>query len=645
MAELVISSLRGGLNNQDAAIALPEDQCVTMTNVELVESMLGERRLGTDAITLPAFISGKDRVPLVVRHTPTADEADAELWVLGVTGTTTASLGRKTSTWQTEVTISDTPTLTGLFQYQWQAISLHGKLFFAYKSNVNRLHVWDGTSMRRAGLDNPSAAPTAADMGGVGTFSGTRYYRVRYVIISGSTVLVRGEPSAVLTFSPLGTRAGVTVTKPATISEGETHWELEASTDNANFYRIAQTAVGTTTYDDTLASYTSETLSETLTDYELIPSARFLASDEDRLIWAGNYDDDDQASRVGWTPVLGASGSGNDERFATSTDPFKDLDTYHGGPITGLTEPILGGNWVFKLHGFYKMTRNNQVNKAYDIDKYSDTIGALDGSVTTGVDETGQACVYFIDHEMGPCRMGIRGLMRCGEDIRQSWKDMNLDATKVTCRSFFYPRKKQMMWAIAESGQNTPTLMIVLHVDKSRPYADGIRKGWTIWNGNRAKAISMCLFADNIEDNTDRSTRLIPFMGLEGLGLVHQCDTGNTDNGVAYTATITTRPFVLKSILSTFKILAAAVMAKAVASAQLTIKLIKDTDTTNETTVTVTDKSMAARAAETDVIHYLDEFKGAEMRVAQVQFTDPTTVSAQWRVDQFAMREEPGQGT
>ena len=35
---------------------------------------------------------------------------------------------------------------------------------------------------------------------------------------------------------------------------------------------------------------------------------------------------------------------------------------------------------------------------------------------------------------------------------------------------------------------------------------------------------------------------LVPFVALEGLGLVHQCETGAADNSVAYAATVTTKP-------------------------------------------------------------------------------------------------------
>jgi len=643
--DLVISSLRGGMNNTDPSIALPEDQCILIQNAELIDSMLGERRLGTTAISLPADITARDRVTFLYRHLPTSDEADSELWVLGVTGTTTAVLVKKTTSWST-ITVSDTVTLTGFSQYRWQAVSLHGKLFLAYDSNVDRLHVYDPTisttALRRVGLDNPAAAPTAAD-DGAGAIENARYYRVRYAVQVSGTTVIRSEPSAVLTYDPTATD-GVIVTKPAGISESETHWELEASTDNSNFYRIATTVVGTTTYTDTTADgtgYTSGTLSEDTGDYELIPSARYLSVDDDRLIWAGSWEDDDFAARVGWTPVFGADGVGNDERFETDTDPFKDLDTYEGGPITGLSEPMFGGIWVFKQHSIYKLTRTGLRTNAYDSDKYTDALGAVHGSVVSGIDETGSPCIYFLDHEQGPCRIGVGGIKRCGEDIRTTWSDISVDANAVVCSSLYYPTKKQVYWNIAVDGGNTPTERLVLHTDKARTFNDGIRKGWAIWTGNIATALSMCLYADNIDDNAARSFTLVPFIGLTGLGLVHRCDTGNTDNTVAYTATITTKPYWLKSILQKFRVHAAALIAKAVASSQITVACLRDFEI--ETTATVTDTSLAATGTETNVIAYLDDLIGNEMSVAQIQFTDPTTVSAQWQLNQFSMREETAQ--
>jgi|TARA_R110000744_G_scaffold42953_1_gene96504 hypothetical protein len=61
MPDFSISSLRGGMNDTDPAISLPDDQCVLAENVEFFDSMLGERRKGTSAVTLPAFLSAHEK--------------------------------------------------------------------------------------------------------------------------------------------------------------------------------------------------------------------------------------------------------------------------------------------------------------------------------------------------------------------------------------------------------------------------------------------------------------------------------------------------------------------------------------------------------------------------------------------------------
>lgn len=644
MASFTIASLRGGMNNTDPAISLPDDQCILAENVEFVASMLGERRRGTDGIDLPASISGRDRVPFVFRHLPTGDETASELWVLGVTGTTTAVLSKKDTSW-TDVTISDTPTLTGGYQYQWQGKSLHGKLFLAYKSDQDRLHVYDGTSMRRVGLKAPTAAPTAADSGGAGSLTGTRYYRVRYTVQDGGDTLRRSEPSAVLTKTPSGSNASLTVTKPADTGEGATHWELEASLDNANFYRLATTVVGTTTVVDSTSlnsGYTSYTLSEDIEDYALIPSVKYLAVDGDRLLWARGYEDAALGSRFGWTPVFAASGVGNDERVETDTDPYVDLDAQDSGPITGLSDTVLGANWIFKNRATYKAIRTGKRNAAYSVIKYSDAIGAVDGSVVTGADAAGQPCLYFLDPSQGPCRLGAGGIKRCGEDLRTTWSRLNINAASVACSAVYYPDAKQVIWNIAVDSGDTPTVGIVLHVDKAREFADGVRRGWATWTGTRASALSMCLYADNVDANTTRSRKLVPFLGLSGSGLVHRCDTGTTDNGTAYSATVTTKPYLLGSLLSVFEVKSAVLLAKVVSGAAITLKCIRDFAL--QTTATVSDVSLAGSGgSETDTVVPLDNLAGTELRVVQFQMTDVNNPTARWQVDQLAIRGEKGQ--
>lgn len=634
MPDLVVTTLRGGMNNTDPAIAIPDDQCVLAQNVEFVSSMLGERRLGTAAIALPSFLSVRDRIPFGFRHLPTADETEAQCWLMGyTTSPSAATLGYKTTSW-TQVTISDTPVLTGFAPYQWQAVTLHSKMHLCYRTDFDGMHTWDGTSLRRMGLAEPDP-PTAADSGGAGTLAGVRYGRIRIVTVSGTTVLTRSEPSTALTFTPGGSNAAITWTRPTLPGESETHWEIELSTDNALFYMISRIAIATTTYSDTAtyaAGYSSGTLSEDIGEYTRPWDARFVTVDEDRLIWGGSFEDTELDSTVGWSPVYTAPGVGNDERMDDTTTPTLALDTSRHGRLTGLSDPMMGAIWATKQHAIYKLTRTGNADKAYDADKFSDALGALEGSLVSGVDEQGQPCLYAIDQEQGPYRIGVGGIKRCGEDLRSTWNAMNVDATKVVVSRVYYPAKKQVIWNLATGSSNVPDTAIVLHVDKSRSFADGVRKGWSVWTGTRAAALRMFLFADNIEDGVARSRALVPFACLDA-GEVHQCDTGIDDDDTAYAATLTTKPFVMGSILHQFEVRAAALLATAVTDAAVDVTCVRDFGL--EETRTVENVTFTAADAETDVIRLLDDFKGAEMHVAQFSIADVETPAATWAINRL----------
>jgi hypothetical protein len=647
MSDFIITSLRGGLNNSDPSISLSEDQCTVANNVEWIKSMLGERRRGATAIDITGSgLVGHDKVTLLYRHLPTTSEADAELWALGVTGTSSATLVRKTSSWAT-VTMTDAATLTTVYPFQWSMLSLHGKLFVAYKSGVNRLHVADGaaaTALRRTGLAEP-AAPTGANTG-IGTYAGTRYVRVRYVVVSGSTVLRRSKPSDTLTFSPSGTGLSLRVTKPASISESETHWEVEFSTDNANFYRLARLAVATTTYDDSTvyssgyANASGAVLSADVEDYALIPSARYLVADEDRLIWGGNYENTAQSSRIGWTPVYGSVGDGNDERMEMDTDPFVDLDTFEGGDLTGLSNPTNGAFYAFKINHIYKLVRSGRRTKAYDVIALTKKRGALHGSVVDGIDQMGRPCVYFLDSAVGPCRLGANGLLPCGEDIRETWKTLNINATQVACRALYYPESRQVHWWIATDASNVPNVHVVLQVSNTRETEDGVRRGWSIWTGPTASILAACLFSDNIDDDTSRNKSLRPFYGMTGSGLIWRGDTGDDDNGTEYSSRIVTKPFAPKSLLHHTRVMSGILLGKAVTGASIDVKAIRDFGLE---TLTVSGVGFTPTASETEVIKNLDNLSFSELRTVQFEFVDVATPGPRWELNGLALRLETGQ--
>jgi hypothetical protein len=643
-----------GVNNTDPPTAIGDNQCVTGMNVEFDKSSLGERRNGCTDVDLPASITGNANIQAITflhRNLPTQDETASELWVMGQHLTTqNVVMSRKTTSW-TDATFTDAVEVTGAQGFQVQAQTLHGKMFIAYPSvgAIDRLHVVDqnGTAVRRTGLAEP-AAPTGANTGTPGTaFTGTRYYRVRYTVQVGGDTRLRSEPSDSLTFAPSGTGTAARITKPASISEGETHWELEASTDNANFYVIATTAVGTTTYDDSTlyanGYAASFVLSEDIGDYALIHSGKFLAADEDRLVVGGSWEDTALASRVSWTPVYADPGDGNDERIPTDTTNYLDLDGFEGGPLTHLSNPVNGAIWAFKRSHTYKLVRTGQRSRAYHAYNLSKTLGALPGSVVEGVDQYGMPCLYALDPEVGPWRTGgARLITYAGQDILTTWRTVNANAI-VACRGLYYPDSRQVHWWLATSSADYPNLKLVLQTTHTREGDDGIRNGFSMANGKIATAYAACLYAENIDTGAARSLTLRPFIGVtSGNGYVLRCDTGSDDNGTAFAAQVVTKPYILGNLLQKFKVLATAILAKAHATADLKVTLIRDFGLEEPRMVETT---LSATASETHVIKQLRDLTGSQLYALQVEFEDVAAPTGQWQLNRMDMRlskEESG---
>jgi hypothetical protein len=646
-APFIISSLRGGLNNTDPAISLADDQCVVAENVEFNLSMLGERRKGCTSVTLDASMTGDanmTRISFLFRHLPSGDETAAELWVLGQHASTqNFRLHRKTTSWSAITPATDIDVTSGR-GYQLSAQSLHGKMFLGYRAvggTVDRLHVWDGTSLRLSGLSEP-VAPTAANKADVGTMVGKRYYRVRYTVQSGGATLRRSEPSDVLTFTPSGTNDGVTVTKPATISENETHWELEASINNADFYVIATTAVATTTFTDQIAfavGYGAYTLSEDIGEYALIHSAKYLGADEDRLLFGGSHIDAEKASQFGWTPPFNNPGKGNDERLPANYTSTLNLDGFAGGPLTGISVPMFGAVWAFKWSHIYRMEQTDIATKAYVSRNVSKSMGALPGSIVEGVDQYGSPCIYFWDAKVGPCRITNRGIQSCARDIASFTQEVNLDAT-VICRALYYPNSRQVhFWVATGSALFPEEKKIILQTNETRETNDGVRRGWTTANGKIGSAFTACLFAQNINDNVARSLVLRPFIGVTSTNAyVLRCDTGVTDNSTAYAAQIKTKPYMGAGLLALFGVASGAILATAASGVSVLCNLISNFDPATEVSRTA---SLTAAATETLKNVKLDSFETGSIWAAQIEFEDTGTVTGNWQLHRFEMAPEP----
>lgn len=740
--DINVETMRGGLNDTDPANALSPDECVQADNIEFFFSMCGERRGGSVSLDLTG--SGLDAESLVCHLSqwfPTNVPTLPEYIVLAATpGTSVSAARRDTSgTWHTLTPSDAVDTFApGIFGIVTQALDANN--FIAYKSAVNRLHlITTGSVWRVAGLSEP-AAPTAADTGS-GLFTGTRYYRVRYTEMSGAVVIRRSEPSPVLTFVPSKTGAAGQVTKPAAINEGETDWELEASLDNANWYRIATIPIGTTTYDDHASSaktyptvshaapvsndgtaityvllsdqaaalnltgtvsngiygdpggtiagrgwlgYTSGgtyipqfpptwtagqnwyaspdvavameqasvggdgqdyeavgILSEAVGAYLTIPSAKFLAVDGDRLIWGGHQTDASLASTVGWTPKKGDPGVGNSERNPIVTIggedivSTRDLDNYDGGPLTGLAASTYGTWYAFKWQRIYSAVENQNVVNAYDINCVSSTRGAIQGSVVKAANPDGSSTIYFLDPNVGLCRLSVGGVISTIRGLRTTWGTVNVKATSLVCCGCYYPYKHQVRWWVSTGGSNTPNLGITLQTSElqQRGASGELGRGISLVRDRQSQALCAAALTVTVNDQTTE----VPFIGQTDPEFIQRLDTGVTDNGATYVGTLTSRPLFLAGMLNKFGIIAAALLATADVAGSIIMSLIRDEGGAGQAPNSTVATSLAPVASEPQVMRIFDGLAMRELRALNFQLTDGGT-NTPWQCQMVSLK-------
>lgn len=326
-----------------------------------------------------------------------------ELWGAANNAGTAALARRTVGTWA-PVSFSDTVNVSNL-RYM-QSASLTHKFFIAYDSNVNRLHVWDGTTLRRVGFSQASGV-TVATMGGSGE-TWNRWYRKRLAQLDADGNIVRlSEPSATPVNLSITDDAGVTITRGAVNSEGETHWIAEAADDDSGvpgtFYEIATVPIATPTTNDTTADITAFPISPLIGEYVPPPSVKYILSDTNRLVMAGAWEvtaTADQTApkqnRVWYTPVLGSTDEGDDERIPNTVDQQNWVDVGNEGPITGLAGPLYGDIYVFKVDSVFKLTPTGDFVNPYRVIQVTPGVGAVDQRVIcVGEMGNGNPALFF----------------------------------------------------------------------------------------------------------------------------------------------------------------------------------------------------------------------------------------------------------
>jgi hypothetical protein len=629
-ARLAITNITGGRNGYDAPWAIQDTQCVDAVNVDFYKSRCGNKRGGMADPSLTSGFSGT--VSSLFRHVPSTDESAAELWGVDDSGTPAVKRLAAGTAWSAP-TLKDSPTGNG---WDFTAASINGLLVLAYKSGQNRLHAWDGSTVRRMGLATP-AAPTAADTGSGSYAAVLRYYRVRWTVQSGGITVRRSEASASVSFTPSSTGSAARVTKPSAASEGETHWELEASTDDVTFYLLATTVVGTTTYDDSAdtTTYSSGTLSPLTGVYQLQKSYKFVAADQNRLLGFGNYDATGKQCRIEISAVIGSSDIGDAERVDTSeVNSIIDLDENDSGFATGLCGPVFGSFFAFKNRQVCQLTATGTIAQPYRQDFISKSIGAVEHqAIAVGEDNDGNAAIYWMSHR-GPYRFGVNGLEYIGRNMEDyilpgQTATINLAATKRIAVTRYYSDKQQVWFWWATGSSNDCCQLGIFDVKTN---------GWTrVPTGDKLANIRCAvLFSTTIGASMSRDLK--PYVGQTGgTNRVWKCDTGTDDNGTAFQAYVLTKAYEVGGAGFYGRCGDGILLAKTASGVTITDTVTADFGKQTQSGTAV----LTATADEGSATRVTRVIEGGalagDVRYVQHQLGDASAASNAWTLDSFVV--------
>lgn len=629
-----VADFRGGRNASNDPLSLGETQVTQMRNGDTYRTSLFRKKGGATAPAIGSAFTGV--ISSLIAHFPDNNPSNAELW--GVDDANPPIVARMAAaTTFTAVTLTDA--VTAGAGAKVRGASYNGKLFLAYQSAQDLLHAYDPTlsapRVRRVGLATP-AAPTVADTGS-GTYAATvRYYRQRYRIKNGTIVVAQSEPSASVTFTPSGSGTAARVTKATTISESETHWVLEGSADNATFYELAETVVGTTTADDSTApsaygGTTAQPLSPLLGAYVRPTSAKYLIAAFNRMLMMGSYATGGKQSRIWFTPAKGTSDKADDERVpdTLTVRNFIDVGEGTGGDGTGFAGPIYGAVYVFKYSQIKKMTPTGAASPVWDIIDLSLTMGAIEQEcIAVGEDARNQPAIYFLDAQVGPAMMGAMPPTPIGDGVRDFWDIVNLSATTKVGQVINYPKLGQVKfwWA---TGVNTEPNICATYTK-----ATG---GWSVEDTGGKLRLARCAVLFARTPGALMSRDKVPYIGYQASNntLLRGDTTDTSDDGTAYQAIVKTRPFVWNGG-KPFRTTAPWILAKAQDGVTLTITADADFGKeTRPTTISLTLTATEAAAGATRVWRKAEglDFEGATF--LQLQIGDAAAIANTWQIERI----------
>lgn len=654
MADARPFALRGlkGRNGFDAPIDVPDDQAIEMMNIGSLDASLGQKRHGSSTVTISS-IHANSVASAGFRHVPGADEAAAELWIMEFGGGSDGLHRILSGNVQSEPTMKDAVASEG---WNMSAASLNGHLHFAYDSTKNRMHAWDGSTVRRSGLAMPTAAVFATAAQSAGAVTDTRKYKFTLLQKSGSTIVRQSELSTASSAQVLTSErftGNVTVGGSGVPDEGETHWEMWAASilnDYGTYHYIGEAQIGTSIEDNNV-TLTGDAPPLVGTN-SLLPSCKYVVATDARLVMTGAWETavdgtnfgeiTPKNNRVWWTPALGDRDIGDDERIVDTVRVRSYLDVDEATTGVGQIDGVV---YVFSFRSCWRLTPTNNDTSPYVRTTISREVGcSRHQSITAGDDENGNPCLYFMSHR-GPYRVGAFGLEYCGRDV----EDLTLGSGASTDRAHsVYHHERHQVWMFFESGESGAGLandcLIKFDVTKGRRVqGQGVRGGWVRQSGISTWA-HFSVMASN-EFSPSMSVALTPYVGiLMTPPTVWKLDdaTATTDPLVLgserpFQAYIQTKPYQFAGEGRYFTTTHPILLAAASLGVDIQVTCVKDFGLESRTS-TVT---LSPEASETRVSRVA--LDGAMDHAEYLSFTlgDAEAVSNAWTLDKLAFFVEP----
>jgi hypothetical protein len=522
---------------------------------------------------------------------------------------------------------------------------VNGKLYLAYDGTTNRLKVFDPglstTTTRYAGMGTPAAA-TVANGGGAGAYPAVlRYYRIAYIEVRGGVTVRRSQLGPLVSFTPGGANANATVTKPASISEGETHWEVYGSADDALYYALAANVddalsaailVATTTYADTtlVGNYANFGAAPQEGANTPFPSVKSLGTDGSRLygfgVWETTAGDSmtPKSGRFYFGPVLDSSSVHDDERINNTTTlvGYLDLARNASGTDTGVSQrPVNNIIFAFQTNGIFEIYPTESDIVPYRRVVRSTQIGNLtQRMIAVATDRHGSPCCFFVDPIKGPYMAGgADGLVWCSKDVSDVWETVDLENTANIGWTLWVPSRQQVIFAVCVSGA-APTLALVLDVSEQEPDEKGdLRNGWTVYDGDFVQRMGV-LFSNTLA--ATRSRTKVPYTG--GAKLLRYDETVDRDDTTNFQAYVRSGALIAEARAAQLD--RAYIYSSAQTGVSVRHRLIRAAGAENRDSTV----SLAPIGTETIVIAKAQEAAAQDASILQVEIGDAAAANVHW---------------